>query len=577
MGYPLGWSFVSRTTHIYTYKMEPISVSKPSRPPPLNMSGQHEQEAGVPVPGAESLDFGSENTSRANIVAGGLFSNTPTTPVSLVDLQQQDISPAEKEGGEAHEPPPGPSEWSIAYEVAFVGIICAAQLLTQAGLGQAVFPLPLIGKSFGEQGTTQLSWYVAAYALTVGTFILIAGRLGDVFGHKQMLVTGFGWFGLWSLVAGLSVYSRSAIFFNVCRACQGIGPAILLPNALAVLGRTYPPGRRKEMVFSLFGAFAASGSILGGVFSSLFAQKVWWPWAYWCMAIVCCLTAIGTFFIIPTLPNHGKKSFDVLGSVIGVAGLVLLNVAWNQAPIVGWKAPYVIVLLILGILLIASFCFVERKASEPLVPFRSLSAKAGFVLGCVAFGWSSFGIWLLYLLQFIQVLRKASPLESAAQFVPSAIMGFIAAIVTGFLLSRLRMSYIMAIAMTSFCVGTILPATMPVNQSYWIQTFLSTIITVWGMDMSFPAATIILSDLVPKGQQGVAASLVNTVVNYSISIGLGIAGTVEVHVNDGGDDLLQGFRGAWYVGIGLSGMGVFLSMCFIFFDRWKIVPRAEKV
>lgn len=554
--------------------MDPISKSKPSRPAPLNMSGHHEKESGSQGPGAESIDYGSENTSRANI---GLFSNTPTTPVSLVDPQQRDIAAEENEGERDHKPPPGPSEWSIVYEVAFVGIICAAQLLTQAGLGQAVFPLPIIGESFGKQNTTQLSWYVAAYALTVGTFILIAGRLGDVFGHKQMLVIGFGWFGLWSLVAGLSVYSHSAIFFNVCRACQGIGPAILLPNALAVLGRTYPPGRRKEMVFSLFGAFAASGSILGGVFSSLFAQKVWWPWAYWCMAIVCCLTAMGAFFIIPTLPNHGKKSFDVLGSVLGVAGLVLLNVAWNQAPTVGWKTPYVIVLLVLGVLLIVSFCFAERKASEPLVPFRSLSAKAGFVLGCVALGWSSFGIWLLYLLQFMQVLRKVSPLESAAQFVPCAIMGFIAAIVTGFLLSRLRMSYIMAIAMTSFCVGIILPATMPVNQSYWVQTFLSTIITVWGMDMSFPAATIILSDLVPKGQQGVAASLVNTVVNYSISIGLGIAGTVEVHVNDGGEDLLQGFRGAWYVGIGLSGMGVFLSFCFMFFDRWKIVPRTEKV
>lgn len=554
--------------------MDPISKFKPGRPAPLIMSVHHEKEADSHGPSAESINYGSENTSRANI---GLFSNTPTTPVSLVDPQQRAIAAEENEVERDHRPPPGPSEWSIVYEIAFVGIICAAQLLTQAGLGQAVFPLPIIGESFGKQNTTQLSWYVAAYALTVGTFILIAGRLGDVFGHKQMLVIGFGWFGLWSLVAGLSVYSHSAIFFNVCRACQGIGPAILLPNALAVLGRTYPPGRRKEMVFSLFGAFAASGSILGGVFSSLFAQKVWWPWAYWSMAVVCSLTAMAAFFIIPTLPNHGKKSFDVLGSVLGVAGLVLLNVAWNQAPSVGWKTPYVIVLLILGVLLIVSFCFAERRASEPLVPFRSLSAKAGFVLGCVALGWSSFGIWLLYLLQFIQVLRKASPLESAAQFVPCAIMGFIAAIVTGFLLSRIRMSYIMAIAMTSFCVGIILPATMPVNQSFWIQTFLSTIITVWGMDMSFPAATIILSDLVPKGQQGVAASLVNTVVNYSISIGLGIAGTVEVHVNDGGEDLLQGFRGAWYVGIGLSGMGVFLSLCFMFFDRWKIVPRTEKV
>ncbi len=459
------------------------------------------------------------------------------------------------------------TKWSTPHEVAFLGIICSAQFLTQAGLGQAVFPLHLIGQSFGTQTAVQLSWYIAAYSLTVGTFILIAGRLGDIFGHKLMLIIGFTWFGFWSLIAGLSVYANSATFFDACRALQGIGPAMLLPNALAVLGRTYPPGRRKEMAFSLFGAFAASGAIAGGVFSSLLAERAWWPWAYWCMAIVCCLAGVGAYFFIPSRPSHSEKAFDFLGSIAGVAGLVLLNVAWNQGPIAGWDTPYVIVLLILGVLLLIAFCLIERKVSQPLVPFRSLSGKAGFVLGCVALGWSSFGIWLLYLLQFLQVLRGISPLLSGAQFAPSAGMGFVAAMVTGYLLSRVRTSYIMTTAMTAFCVGITLVATMPINQTYWIQTFLSTIVIVWGMDMSFPAATIIMSDLVPKGQQGVAASLVATVVNYSISIGLGIAGTVEVHVNHGGADLLKGYRGSWYTGIGLSGAGILLSLCFIFVER----------
>ena len=68
------------------------------------------------------------------------------------------------------------------------------------------------------------------------------------------------------------------------------------------------------------------------------------------------------------------------------------------------------------------------------------------------------------------------------------------------------------------------------------------------MDMSFPAGTIILSDSMSQEHQGIAASLVNTIVNYSISIGLGIAGTVEVHVNHNNEDMLRGFRGAWYTG-----------------------------
>lgn len=87
------------------------------------------------------------------------------------------------------------------------------------------------------------------------------------------------------------------------------------------------------------------------------------------------------------------------------------------------------------------------------------------------------------------------------------------------------------------------------------------------MDMSFPAGTIILSNSMPREHQGIGASLVNTIVNYSISIGLGIAGTVEVHVNRNGTDMLRGFRGAWYTGIGLSGLGVIVALLFIVSER----------
>ena len=459
--------------------------------------------------------------------------------------------------------------FSLLHEILFVAIICSAQLLTQASFGQAIAPLHIIGDSFGTTNPGQLSWFAAAYSLTVGTFILIAGRLGDLHGHKRLFIAGYLWFGLWSLIAGLSVYSHSQIFFDVCRAFQGIGPALLLPNSLAILGRTYPPGKRKDMIFSLFGATAPNGFIFGAVFISLLAERAWWPWGYWIMAITCVIAASLAYFVIPSATQEpsSDKSFDYFGSILGVAGLVLFNVAWNQAPIVGWSTPYVYILLILGLLLLVAFFVLERKVSTPLVPFQAFSGKTGFVLGCIVLGWSSFGIWVFYFWQFSEVLRRFSPLLVSAQIVPAGISGLCAAVTTGILLSRLHPSYIMSMAMLAFCVGNILLATMPVGQTYWLQTFFSTIVTPWGMDMSFPAATIILSDFMPREHQGLAASLVNTLVNYSISIGLGIGGTVEVHVNRGNEDLLRGYRGAWYAGIGLSGMGLVLALYFILSEQ----------
>ena len=221
--------------------------------------------------------------------------------------------------------------FSFLQEIAFVILLCSSQLLTQASLGNTLTPLHIIGNSFGTSSPGQLSWYIAAFSLTVGTFILIAGRLGDIFGHKTLFIVGFLWYGLWSLIAGLSVYTHSQIFFDVCRALQGIGPATLLPNAVAILGRTYPQGRRKEMIFSLFGATAPWGFIVGAGFSSILAELAWWPWAYWCLAIACCCGAGLTYFIIPPKDEDEVTdvSFDYLGSITGVSGLVVMNVAWN--------------------------------------------------------------------------------------------------------------------------------------------------------------------------------------------------------------------------------------------------------
>lgn len=219
---------------------------------------------------------------------------------------------------------------TVLHEVAFVFILCTAQLMTQAGLGQSIAPLHLIGSSFSTRRPGELSWFPAAYSLTVGTFILPAGRLGDLYGHKKMVILGFLWFALWSLLAGFSVYS-SRVFFDCCRAFQGMGPALLLPNSIAILGRAYKPGRRKSMVFSMFGATAPSGFVVGAVFSSLLAQKLWWPWAFWIMAIVLLILAVMGAFVIPYTPPPSLDNsvtmwsrIDVWGGLTGIIGLVLV-------------------------------------------------------------------------------------------------------------------------------------------------------------------------------------------------------------------------------------------------------------
>jgi MFS family permease len=416
--------------------------------------------------------------------------------------------------------------------------------------------------------------------LTVGTFIMISGQLGDIFGHKRVFAFGYAWLGLWSCFAGFSAYVRNQIFFDVCRAMQGIGPALLMPNALALFGRAYAPGSiRKNIVFSLFGALAPAGFVVGGTFGSLFAQLAWWPWGFWSYGIAAFGLAAFALLAIPKALSDrpvNRPQFDWQGSLIVVAGLVLVNVAFNNGPLYGWGTPHVYFVLIMGLMCVGGFIWVERRAVNPLLPIHALDSTVGFVLALVGLGWGAFGVWVFYTVRFLQHIRGETPLEISAQFAPAVIAGLVAAGLTGFFLTHTPVSFVMMLSMVAFLAGVIVSTFQPSQQIYWAQTFVSIVIMPFGMDMSFPAATVILSNHMPREHQGLAASLVNTVVNYSISISLGIAGTVEVYAAGSNSEVLSN-RNAHYTAIGLAGAGVFFGLLFfvktMIKEGWQVMAH----
>lgn len=306
---------------------------------------------------------------------------------------------------------------STPRQILFVGTICTAMFTNQYGMGNTIAIVSIIGESFGisSEDSGHLSWLVAGYSLTIGTFILIGGRFGDEFGHKRLFLVGMCWYALWSLVAGVSVYASHGggyILFVCCRIFQGMGPALTLPNGLAILGQSYSPGPRKNMSFAWFGASAPFGAIAGFVFGGLFASVAWWPWAYWSQAIALVGVAVLAAWAIPQVSQdeadkqrqpwtifEAVAALDVPGMVTGVGALVLVNFAWNQAVVVGWQQPYVYVCLILGFLLGAAFFYIETSSwnAAPILPLAAFNTDIAFVFACTATGWGSFGVWVSFL------------------------------------------------------------------------------------------------------------------------------------------------------------------------------------
>ncbi|KAF1984244.1 MFS general substrate transporter [Aulographum hederae CBS 113979] len=512
---------------------------------------------------------------------------------SLEDPRRKEFSPSPLSSDDSKgtsetliNPPDG--GLSSAHEIAFITLVCSAQFLSLSALSQTVAPLLILGDAFNVHDPGHLSWFTAAFSMTLGAFILPAGRIGDMYGHKNVFIFGWVWFAALSLIAGFS-YKSGYIMLVICRGLQGIGPAFTVPNAMALIGRTFPMGMKRNIVFSLLGACGPVGVATGAAITAVFAQLAWWPWSFWSLAIVCTIVACLSFFIIPSEKQERHDptkrllqppTFDTWGAITGVTGLIFLNFALNQAPIVSWSTTYIPILFGVSILLLILFFYIELCiSSQPLIPLRQLDPSAALALACVAAGWLSHGIWSYYFFLLLQTIRGHSALLSSAEHSPVAFVGVIAALGTGILLFKQKVSVavVMLISMLAFFASIILLALVPAEQNYWIQSFLSMLIAPFGMNLSFPAGTILLSNAMPREHQGIAASLVATVVNYSIATGLGLAGSVNESVTVRTGDMLTGYRAAWWLGTGFAGMGVVIAAAFVVLDEVRKRHRSIEI
>ena len=295
-------------------------------------------------------------------------------------------------------PPPQPEvRMSRIHEILFVINVCLAQLLTLAGLSQTIAPGFIIGTHLGAD-LAKLSLATASYGMALGTLILPAGRLGDMFGHKRIFMLGWLWFAIWSMFCGFSDH-RGYTMLVGGRAMQGIGPALIVPNGIALIGRTFPMGLKRNFSISCFGGMGPIGMVTGSAFSSLCAEKGWWQWSFWALAITCALVSMLSFFVIPADSTRRPAAstapkpkwwvkFDLPGALTGVSGLVMVNFAFNEAPIVGWDRSYIPFILVLGLICFGIFIYIElRVASYPLIPIKGLNRDAAFTLIIIACGW----------------------------------------------------------------------------------------------------------------------------------------------------------------------------------------------
>lgn len=363
-------------------------------------------------------------------------------------------------------------------------------------------------------------WVTSSYLLAYAVPLLITGRLGDRFGPKRIYLIGLVVFTLSSLWCGLS---DSLTMLVAARAVQGLGAALMTPQTMAVITRTFPPERRGAAM-GLWGATAGVATLVGPLAGGFLVDALGWEWIFFINVPVGIIGFILAAILVPRLETRPHR-FDYVGVVLSAAALFLIVFALQEAQKYAWGAIWgpitVWMILVAGIVLLIVFAVQQsRTKTEALVPlslFRDRNFSAANV-GIAAVGFTVTGMSLPFMF-FLQMARGLSPTQAALLMVPMAVISGVLAPLAGALLDRVDPRWILVPGLL-FVAGGLLwnAALMNMDSPIWMFLLPSALQGIGNACMWGPLATTATRRL-PLHQAGAGAGIYNTTRTVGSVIG----------------------------------------------------------
>ncbi|KAI8916598.1 major facilitator superfamily-domain-containing protein [Powellomyces hirtus] len=443
---------------------------------------------------------------------------------------------------------------------------CLAQMLDALNLSGANVALPEIARDLGFD-TSNLQWVISAYALTFGGFLLLTGRLGDIYGHRNFFVAGLVWFTVFAVLAGLA---QSVTWMIVARGLQGVGAASTIPNAIALILQVYPIGRSRNNAMAVFASTGAVGFCLGLILGgSLTSSSLGWRWIFHISAIVSASMAIISIlkFSTKSTTPPPRQTVDYLGAALSTASMLLLVFVLTDAHSRGWGSPMVISLLIVSLFLLALFVVVELKIKQPLMPmsiWKLPNFAPAFVIAACLVGF--FQGYLYFITLIFQEVFNYGALESALRYLPLGIVAAIMGIMSEKIIHKLNIKVALILGLALGTIGNVILGFYNHENQYWSIVFPSFIVGVTGLSSVYASVSIAAISAAPADQAGIVGGLLNTAFQIGGGLGLAITTAVSTTFNsptDKGEDLLQGYHAGLWTATAMVGLALVIAIFFI--------------
>ncbi|MER5310693.1 MFS transporter [Streptomyces sp. NPDC002773] len=400
-------------------------------------------------------------------------------------------------------------------------VLGTAQLLIALDYSVVYVALPSIDEELGF-GSATLAWVVSAYAVPFAGFLLVCGRLVDLFGARRMLIGALWVIAVSSLGAGLA---GNAAQLLAARGVQGLGAAALAPSTLALLTSTFPPGRGRTRALTVWSTTGASGLTVGVLGGGVVTDAASWRWVFWAVVPLALFALVLAHFAL-----RGDRAAAVARGPVGWAGAVLVTLgvlflatgmtrASEGGPL---DAGFVVPLLLAGVC-IAFLVHRERRADVKLIPpnlLRNRRFSTAALLAALFMG--SFGAEFYLLTLLLQEDKSYTPFAAGLAFVPLAVAAPVGSAVTGRLIKRLGERHTLAVGFAGGGVGLFVLMAAPADIPYAWAILPALLVSGMGQGIAYTATFALGTGSIPEQQQGVGSGLITMVQYFGGSVGLAI-------------------------------------------------------
>jgi EmrB/QacA subfamily drug resistance transporter len=445
-------------------------------------------------------------------------------------------------------------------------VVCLAQLMNVLDTTIVNVALPSIQRDLHfTQGN--LTWVINAFLITFGSFLLLAGRLGDLVGRKRVFLAGVSVFTVASLLCGLSPDQG---FLIGARFLQGLGAAMSASVILAIVVTEFPEPADRAKAMSAYVFVAVAGGSLGLLAGGILTQAVSWHWIFFVNLPIGIATLFLGTRLIPSDNGIGiGAGIDWLGSLLVTGGLMSLVYAIVQATAHGWTSIQVLGFGAVAAALLAAFFTWESRIENPIMPLRILRLR-GLMASSAVRGFLVTGMYSTFFLGtlYLEHVLGYSSLDTGLAFLPwTMTVGVLSLGVTARVVRRFGTMPTLLAGMGLVAVGLVLLATAGPHAAFFPTIFVAMFTIGLGIGSSFmPLLTIAMAD-VPAADAGLGSGIINVSQQVSGALGLAVLGTLATdrsqslaaHGHSVSSALLGGYHLAFVVGIACIVFGAVLA------------------